>query len=414
MDIKLKKAKALLKKYNQEHLLYFYDELSDNKKDFLLNQILNTDFKNMQKYYKNSFKDDSIDYHKISPIDYISKLNLTENQRNKYKQIGNKIISNGKLAVLTLAGGQGTRLGYKGPKGCYEIEVPPKKSLFEFLCDKLKKVYKDYGVYLNWYIMTSPYNDSETKKYFEEKNYFDYPKEKIFFFTQGVLPITDKEGKIILDKIYTLKEASNGNGDVFKAFSQAHLQNTLFNIDWISISGIDNIILDIIDPLLLGLASYNKSDIAAKSIPKEDINSKDYVFANVCNRPNIIEPSNLTEKMLSSKNKNGLYNYNQINILSHLFTKKAFLKASKFDIRYHRAFKKNDYINEEGMKVVPSEPNSFKFEKFIFDVFKFYKNFTLLEVQAIDEFAPIKSFTGNATPETALKLYLDKQNRPAK
>lgn len=411
MDIKLKKAKALLKKYNQEHLLHFYGELPSDKKEILLNQILSTDFKNMQKYYQNSFKDDSIDSNKISPLNYISKLHLNDNQKKIYEQIGNEIISKGKLAVLTLAGGQGTRLGYKGPKGCYEIEVPPKKSLFEFLCDKLKKVYSDYGIYLNWYIMTSPCNDTETRKYFEEKNYFDYPKEKIFFFKQGVLPITDKEGKIILDKIYELKEASNGNGDVFKAFNEAHLQNTLSNIDWISISGIDNIILDIIDPLLLGLASYNKSDIASKSIAKEDINSKEYVFANVNNRPNIVEPSNLTSQMLNSKNEEGFYNYNQINILSHLFTKKAFLKASKYEIRYHRAFKKNDYINEEGMKVVPTEPNSFKFEKFIFDIFKFYKNFTLLEVQEQDEFAPIKSFTGNATPETALKLYLEKQNR---
>ena len=183
MDGKLKKVQRILKKYNQQHLLYFYNELNKEQKEVLLNQIIKTDFKKMEYIYKKSFEDDSIDWHRISPIDYISKENLNENERNFYKSIGEQIIKNGELAVITLAGGQGTRLGYKGPKGCYEIDVPPKKSLFEFICDKLKKINQQYGVYLNWYIMTSVFNDKETKLYFKEKNYFDYMENKIYFFS---------------------------------------------------------------------------------------------------------------------------------------------------------------------------------------------------------------------------------------
>ena len=262
--------------------------------------------------------------------------------------------------------------------------------------------------------MTSISNDAKTKEYFIENNFFNYPKDKIYFFMQDTLEIINTDGKVILDNFYTLKRASNGNGDIFHAFKRAGLQKTLSNIKYISVSGIDNIILNIVDPLLIGLTCYNKSNIASKSIAKNDIESSDWIFANVNNKVNIIDPKNLTEKMLKSKNKKGNYNYNQVNILAHIFSKEAFINATKHKLPYHRAYKKNDYINEDGIKVVVKEPNSFKFEKFIFDIFKYYKRFTLLEVERNDEFAPIKAFTGNATPETALELYLKKRNNSNK
>ena len=411
MSIKYKRAQNKVKKYNQEHLLQFYDELDENQKEILLNQILDTDFEGLKNLYDKSFEDDSIDSRRISSIKYIRSTKLSEEEKTRYKSIGEDIISKGKLAVVTLAGGQGTRLGFKGPKGCYELDTRPKKSLFEFICDKLKKVHKDYGVYLNWYIMTSVYNDKKTKEYFIFKDYFGYPKENIHFFKQDTLPVVDVEGKIILDKIYELKEASNGNGDVFRAFGEAGLTKTITNLEWFSISGVDNILLDIIDPLFLGISANNKSDVASKSIPKKDLTDKTWVFANVDNKTNIIDPKNLSKEMLISKNEDGAYNYNQMNILSHLFTKDAFVKSIKLTFPYSRAYKKNDYINDEGVKTVPTSPNSFKFEKFIFDAFKHFDNFTLLEVKEEDEFAPIKAFTGEFTPEIAVEKYKKKFNK---
>ena len=412
MEDKLQQVNKILKDYNQQHLLYFYDELNDDQKSSLLDQILSIDFEKMKNLYDNSFKDTIISSNRISPIPYFSKSRLSNSDSSLYISLGENIIANSEVAVLTLAGGQGTRLGFNGPKGCYEIDVPPKKSLFEFTCDKLKNTFNKYKVYLPWYIMTSPSNNNVTISYFYKKNFFGYPKDKIYFFSQDVLPIIDKNGKIILDNIYSIKTASNGNGDVFRAFYSAGLVDTLEknNIKWISVTGIDNILLDTIDPLFIGLATYNNSDIAAKSIAKSNLSDSDFIFAYVDNTANIIDPCFLSKEMLSQQNKDGLFCYNQINILSHLFTTNAFVSSVKLDLPYHRAFKKNNFINEEGMKVVPTSPNSFKFEKFIFDAFKYYKNFTLLEVEACNEFSPIKAFTGNATPETALALYLNKMN----
>lgn len=399
MDTELHDTMQILKKYNQEHLLNFYDELTEPEKETLLSQIHNIDFDKINKLYISSTKDDSIPYDRISPIPFVSKSKLSKKEIDHYSKIGNEFISKEKLAIITLAGGQGTRLGYKGPKGSYEIDVPPKKSLFEFACDNLKKLNQLTGISLRWYIMTSPANDTATKNYFESKDFFGYPKDKIKFFVQNTLPIIDIDTNVILETPYSIKSGSNGNGDVFKAFSSAGFIDELEqnNIEWVFIGGIDNILLKLVDPLFLGLTISGHYEIASKSIRKLDLYSPDWVFANVDGHPSIIDPKNLQN--------NNLESYNQKNILAHLFSIDALKKLADVDLPYHRAFKKCDFINSEGMKEVPLKPNSFKFEKFIFDAFSIFDRILLLEVESSEEFAPIKAFTGNETPETALDLY---------
>ena len=400
MENELCKAKEILKKYNQEHLLNFYDELTEDEKKILISQINSTDFNKVNNYYNESVTATNISSDRISPIPYIAKDKLSSEEISNYTKIGEDSIKNGELAIITLAGGQGTRLGYKGPKGTYEIEVPPKKSLFEFACDNLKEVQDKYNISLYWYIMTSPSNDLATRKYFEEHNYFDYPKEKIKFFVQNTFPIIDTNAKIILETPYSIKTGSNGNGDVFKSFASNGLIGDFDknNIKWIFIGGIDNILLKLADTLFLGLAISGNYPIASKSIRKTDFTSPEWVFANVDSKPSIVNPESLSPDA-------DLNLYNQTNMLAHLFTADAFIKLVTVPLPYHRAFKKNVFINSEGMKEVPLKPNSFKFEKFIFDSFRFFDKLLLLEVQPNEEFAPIKAFTGNETPETALELY---------
>lgn len=404
MDSKLRISKQILKQYHQEHLLNFYNELSSSEKQELLDEINSINFEQVHKLYMESNLDDTISFNRISPLPYISKSNLSNHEIYEFTNVGENIINNSELGIITLAGGQGTRLGYKGPKGSYEIDVPPRKSLFEFVCDDLKDVYSKYRVYLNWYIMTSPANDLATKDYFEDKNFFGYPKDKVKFFIQNTFPIIDINEKIILDTPHTIKTGSNGNGDVFRAFKAAGLLPDLEenNISWIFIGGIDNILLKWVDPLFIGLASAGNYSVASKSIKKQNFNDSDWIFANVDKQPSIIDPHNLA---VAKSDVSVQKLYNQKNILSHLFTVEAFKSLVDADLPYHRAFKKNAFINEEGMKEVPEKPNSFKFEKFIFDSFKMFDRLLLFEVDSDEEFAPIKAFSGDATPETALELY---------
>ena len=181
-------ANSILEKYHQEHLLNFYNELNNEQKTLLVNQICSINFQQIFDLYEASKTDEVIPLNLIEPLAYTIKSKLTKDQIDYYENIGNTIIKNNEFAVVTLAGGQGTRLGYKGQKGTFELDIQPKKSLFELLCDIIKEANSKYNVTIPWYIMTSVYNDEETKKFFEEKKYFNYPKESVYFFKQYEVP----------------------------------------------------------------------------------------------------------------------------------------------------------------------------------------------------------------------------------
>ena len=407
----LVKVKEILKKYNQEHLLYFYDELSYSQKENLLTQILDTDFEKILTLYKNSFKPINLNMDDVSPISHVEINKFNSDQINHYKSIGEKIIKLNQFAVVTMAGGQGTRLGYKGPKGTYELALESKnqkKSLFEIMCDDIKRTNEKYGITIPWYIMTSVENDSKTKDFFELHNFWGYPKDKVKFFTQGKLPIIDLNGKLILQEPYLIKDASNGNGNVFNSMKKHRIINDLENnnISWVSFGGIDNILLKNVDPFFLGLSVENNYEIASKSIFKQEPLEKTAVYCKKYGKPAILDYDDIDISLSLSKFENGMYKYREANMLSHLMTLDAIKKVCDIPLRYHRAFKKNAFVNKEGMKQIPDKPNSFKFESFIFDAFEFFDDMLILRVDPDKEFAPIKDFTGIYNPDTAKEKYI--------
>lgn len=407
---KLSKANQIIKKYNQEHLLYFYDELSQEQKDFLLNQILNTDFEQILSLYQNSLQESTLDKNTLSPLPHFEKDKLSQEKILHFSKVGEEIIKSNAFAVVTMAGGQGTRLGYKGPKGTYELvfeSKSAKKSLFQIMCEDIKRANEKYGVVIPWYIMTSEENDMQTKNYFEKHNFWGYPKEKIKFFTQGKLPLINTDGKLILQETYVIKEASNGNGNVFNSMKKHGILEDLEkrHIQWLSFGGIDNVLLKNVDPLFIGLAADNNYEIASKSIFKELPLEKTAVYCKKCGKPAILDYADIDMDLSVSKFENGMYQYREANMLSHLMSFDAVKKVADVSLSYHRAFKKNAFVNDEGMKQVPDMPNSFKFENFIFDSFLFFDDMLLLRVDPNDEFAPIKDFTGIFSPETAMEKY---------
>ena len=411
MDSSLLNIKEILKKYNQEHLLDFYDELNDSQKESLLSQLINIDFEKVHTLYE-SLKTITIPTDEtIEPLDYFIKDEIFVKERRKLENQGTEFLKSGHYAVLTMAGGQGTRLGHNGPKGTFELNLFPKKeSLFEILANKIKGANKRYGIQIPWYIMTSETNNSDTIKFFESKNYFGYDKEKIHFFIQNKLPLVFKDGKMLLDEPYHVHEASNGNGNLFESLKSSNLIEEMKKnkIEWVFVSGIDNILVKVADPLFLGLTINNNTEIGAKTIFKKDPYSKDWVFCRKNNKPAMLGYERITDDITNAC-IDGKYQFREINILCHLFSINAIEKISKLDLPYHRATKKNTYINDEGMRIVPEVPNTYKFETFIFDSFKFFDNITLLRVNEEKEFAPIKDPVGIYSPETATKLYLKEE-----
>lgn len=382
--------KKYLKKVNQEHLLTFYNEINLKEKIILRKDIKKINFNKMNLLYKNSFFDEFIDMKKVSNLKCIH--DLSEEEYNKYYKIGEQLVKNGEYAIVIMAGGKASRLGKEGPKGCVTLNIKNKEiSLFEIFINQLIEIYKKYGVYIDLYIMTSSYNNDMTIDFFNKNNYFNYPKEKIKFFKQHDLPILDINGKILLKNKYSVVWGSNGNGDVFNSLKRNNLINNMKkkNIKYILFSTVDNVLSNLIDFSFIGSCVEKGYDISTKTLLKDDENSKNWVFCKYKNKPYMLPSNYINKDITNLKGNDGDYLYRDTNITYHMISLNCVEKFSKIHLKYHRAYKKNNYMDLDGKYIKAQSPNSFKFEKFIFDAFFYSDNMLLYRINN-NEFFSIK------------------------
>ena len=409
MKEKLEAAKAVLEKYGQEQLLANYENLSENDKDKLLDDILTIDFNQLEKLYeKRNFKQVYSEA-EIEPISYVEKDKMAKEEKEKYDEIGTKIIKAGKLAAVTMAGGQGTRLGHNGPKGTFDIGLDSHKPIFELLCETLKLANEKYDVVIPWYIMTSKENNKDTVDFFEKHNYFGYPKGYIQFFKQGELPMVGEDGKVLLDEKGMIKQAADGHGGIFTSMRKDGVIYDMKarGIEWVFIGGVDNVLVKMVDPTLIGLAESKGILAAGKSVVKAGPHEKVGVFCKRNGRPSVIEYSVISKEMAEETDENGQLKYGESHILCNLFNIKEIEKISEKNLPYHSAHKKATYMNEKGEIVKGTEPNAYKFEAFLFDAFESLDDMVIMRVKREEEFAPVKNAEGVDSPETARKLYQD-------
>ena len=407
----------LLKTYNQNHIVNLLRKLDEDKKQELIEQIEKIDFHQIMELYDNTKKEIEIKENKIEAISYLDKAKLTKEQKDKFDKLGEDIIRSGKYAVVTMAGGQGTRLGHTGPKGTFKLDVYGKgKYLFEILKENLEEANKKYDTTIPWYIMTSKENNKTTVEFLEKNNYFGYPKDAITIFTQSELPLVDTEGNLLISKDMKIKEASDGNGGTYSSLraSGALADMKDKGIKWVFIGGVDNALLKMADVTLLGMAIDKNVQIASKSVVKANPHEKVGVFCRMNGHPKVIEYAELPEKMAEEVDDNGELKYGESHIMCNLYTIDAIEKASMEPLMYHSAFKKNSYIDENGNEVIPTEPNSYKFESFIFDAFEFFDDIAILRGKREDDFAPVKNKDGVDSPKTAKELYEKYWNRQEK
>lgn len=407
MEEKLLRAKEILAKYSQEHVLNFYDELSKEKQNELLDQILTIDFKGLEELYESTKTKPDFGDSKIEPIPHITKADLSKEEYEEYNKIGEEKIKQGKLAVVTMAGGQGTRLGHSGPKGTYDIGLASHKPIFEILCDNIKEASKKYNVTIPWYLMTSEENHEETISFFEKHNYFDYPKTAIKFFKQGLLPMLDTNGKILLNEEKLIKLAPDGHGGIFEAMRKNGITYDMKEkgIEWVFVGGVDNVLVKMVDPVLTGIATKNNTLVAGKSLVKANPQERVGVFCKKNGKPSVIEYTEISKEMAEAQDENGELLYGESHILCNQFHIQILEELGNNKLPYHVAFKKASYVNENGEYVNPEEPNAYKFEAFLFDAFSLIPDMTILRVKREEEFAPVKNATGVDSPETARELY---------
>ena len=404
----------ILKMYNQDHIIKLIEKLDEDKKQALIEQISKIDFHQLKELYDNTKKEIEIKENKIEPLPYLDKKKLSEEQKEKFQRLGEAILEKGEYAVVTMAGGQGTRLGHPGPKGTFKLDVYGKgKYLFEILAENLKEANQKYGKIIPWYIMTSKENNDETIEFMEKHNYFGYDKDSVRFFAQSELPLLDVNGKLLIGKDMKIKEASDGNGGTYSSLraSGCLAEMKEKGIKWVFIGSVDNALLKMADTILLGMAIDKKVQIASKSVVKANPHERVGVFCKMNGHPKVIEYTELPEEMAEEVDDEGELKYGESHIMCNLYTIEAIEKISKETLIYHSAFKKNAYIDEEGKEVIPTEPNSYKFESFIFDAFELFDDIAILRGKREDDFAPVKNKEGVDSPKTAKELYEKFWNR---
>lgn len=398
---KIEKARRILEENGQGHIKVKNEELAD--------QILHIDFERLKTL------DEEITHpcctcniEDISPVKAINPEKKDTEEIEEYIKIGEDVVKSGHFAIGIMAGGQGTRLGHNGPKGTFKLELNGEtKSLFEIIVDKLKDAYEKYNVYLNCYIMTSPENNKETVAFFEKNNYFNYPKEYIKFFMQEDLPLLNKKGKLILGEDGLIKLASEGNGGIFYSMAKKGIIDDMKskNIKWIFIGSVDNLLVKYVDTLLLGLAIKQNVNIATRTVIKNSPNERVGVLCKKNGKVKVIEYTEVPKEMRVATDEAGEFLYGESHIMCNLFSLEAIEKASTKELKYHVAVKKIKYIDENGKLVNPTEPNCYKFEKFVFDSFGLFDEIAILRGKREEDFAPIKNAEGQDSPETAQKLY---------
>lgn len=270
-----------------------------------------------------------------------------------------------------------------------------------------------YNVKIPWYIMTSKENNIQTVKFFEENNYFNYGKENIKFFIQSELPMLDENGKIILAAKGKVKKASDGHGGIFSAMIKQNVIEDMKNrgVKWVFINGVDNILAKMVDSIFLGLTIDKKMLAAGKSVVKCCPEERVGVFCKKNGKPSVVEYTEITKEMAEQTDNNGELKYGESHILCNLFNIQTIMQMSNGKFPYHIAYKKCDYINENGELVKVEKPNAYKFESFLFDAFSTLDDMLIMRVKREEEFSPVKNATGVDSPETARKMYLDYWNK---
>ncbi len=392
----------VLKEHGQEHIFEAYQKLDDKGKEKLAAQIERIDWSIVEMA---GHKELSQERGKLEPLSALEVTQIEENKA-KYEEIGLGAIRAGKVGAVLLAGGQGTRLGSDGPKGKYNIGLTKEIYIFERLIRNLMDVTDKAGCFVPLYVMTSDKNHDETIAFFEEKNYFGYPKDFVKFFKQEMAPSVDFQGKLYMESADSLSLSPNGNGGWFYSMEVTGVLKDVKarGVEWLNIFAVDNVLQHIADPVFVGATIDSGCVSGAKVVRKADPEEKIGVLCLEDGKPSIVEYYEMTEEIINSREANGELSYNFGVILNYLFRVDQLEEISSQKMAVHVVEKKIPYIDEKGVLVKPESPNGYKFELLVLDMIHMFDNCLSYEVVRDYEFAPIKNKTGVDSVESARAL----------
>lgn len=398
--------KKILTENKQTHVLQFWDSITRDQREQLSTQIKSIDFRLLNRLFSivNS-NNNQTEKLMLKPVEVISL-----EERAKYDSemllIGEKQIKEGKVAAFLVAGGQGSRLGFDGPKGIFPITPVKKKTLFQLHAEKILAANHLYNTLIPWYIMTSMGNHNETVYFFKKNNFFGLKEKDVTFFKQEMIASLDKSGKLLLESKEKIFMNPNGHGGSLKAIwdSGAYLDMKNRGIETIFYFQVDNVLTQICDPTFIGYHLSQKSEMSSKVVRKAYPEEKLGVICSINGKTGVVEYSDLSEKDMFAMDVHGRLKYWAGSIAIHLIELNFVEKMNKegFKLPYHFAEKNIPYINSTGTLAEKSRKNGYKFETFVFDALQYCNKIVTIEVERADEFSALKNITGVDSKETAI------------
>ena len=391
----------LLEEKGQSHVMRGFDDLTEEQQKGLLAQIEAVDWKVIELAGKQS----KIPLGELSPLGAV-EVSEIEKREGEFREAGLTAIREGKVAALLLAGGMGTRLGLDKPKGELNVGINRTLYILQCLINNLMDVTREAGATVPLYIMTSEKNNDETIRFFEEHDYFGYPKEDVAFFVQEMAAAVDFDGKLLLEAPGRLATSPNGNGGWFSSLVKAGLLSDIHQrgVEWINIFAVDNVLQRIADPLFIGATILNGKVSGSKVVRKVDAYEKMGVLCLEDGRPSVVEYYEMSKDMAESTDEAGNLRYAFGVILNYLFRVDKLEEIVERELPVHVVEKKIPYLAEDGTLVKPEEPNGYKFETLVVDMIRMMDNNLPFEVVREREFAPIKNLHGVDSLDSAREL----------
>jgi UDP-N-acetylglucosamine/UDP-N-acetylgalactosamine diphosphorylase len=399
----------MLANNGQEHVLHFWDELNEKEQAAFVQQIESIDFNVLLHLASLNSSDSCGNAEQIAPSPLIS-VNDDSVDWEQVRSVGESVLQKGAIGVLTVAGGQGTRLGWSGPKGTFPATPITGKSLFQLIAEQILFASEKYQVTIPWYIMTSQENDAVTRSFLLDNNCFGLDRTTIFAFPQGVVPAVDQDGKMLLAKKNQIFMNPDGHGGVITAMKQSGALEEMVSrgIEHLSYVQVDNPLVKAIDPKFIGIHCSEQSscEVTSKCVLKKEPEERVGVFCKKGTTTSIVEYSDLTEQQTHETTVDGNIAFCCGSIAAHLISTR-FIERVAGDLPWHVAHKKIPHIDiETGEFCEPKEPNACKFERFVFDVLPLAENSLVLETLREEEFAPIKNASGTDSAQTSMELQI--------
>jgi len=396
----------------QEHLLSFVNELPEREKEQFLKQVTGSDIETVLRLYKELVKGGA----KVDVMPPISELSAapyvkypkTEDEWFLWleaKRAGVTALKSGQVACLMVAGGQGSRLGFEGPKGAFPIGPVSNRTLFQVQSEKVLAASKRYNRAIPFFIMVSESNEADTRGFFIEHDYFGLDPDDLYFFKQENIPAVDENGKIVLEDKGRLFTSPNGHGGCVKALRDSGMLEEMKkrNVHTISYFQVDNPLVRAVDPYFIGFHIMNKADMSLKCLLKRSPSEKVGNVVMHKGRLRVIEYSDLSDAAANLRDEDGGLRFRLGSIAIHIFDA-GFLRRMSEEaggLPYHVAHKKIACIDLKGNKVEPKVPNGYKFEMFIFDTLPQAQRSVVVETIRENEFSPVKNAEGEASPATS-------------